>query len=244
MNKNLLDNVVWDLIDRNADYKSVEDAMMALMRPFGVEVVSCVEIRSPSRNSNPFVGRLIGKRDGEWLTRYRKEELHKHDVALKTVSQSQEGFSWSHAETRVITPEEQRVFDIAREHWVSDGFLVPFFGPDGRIGFTGFYGDRICDDPVTRRLFNFAGLSFYRYAYSKALQEKAAESPEIELTDRQTQVLYWISKGKTDTEMAEIMNISPATVNRHVEMAKERICVRSRTEAVHYALIHNLISAS
>ena len=41
--------------------------------------------------------------------------------------------------------------------------------------------------------------------------------------------------------MAQLLKIAEPTVNRHVEMAKKRIGVRSRTEAVHYALMHRLI---
>ena len=41
--------------------------------------------------------------------------------------------------------------------------------------------------------------------------------------------------------MSRLLNIAVPTVNRHVEMAKERIGVRSRAEAVHFALTNNLI---
>lgn len=244
MSNNMLEGRFWDLVDQNASYEEVERALMDMCAPHGVKVISCVEVRAPSKKSPPFVGRLIGKRDGEWLTRYRKEELFKNDVALQHVPVAAGGFSWQEVEKHIQTPEEQNVFDAAREHWVTDGYLMPVTGNDGRIGFTGFYGEEISDDPITRRLFEFAGYKFYQYAYLKSRSELAAEEPIVNLTERQLEVLYWVSKGRTDAEMAKIMNISPATVNRHVEMAKERIGVRSRTEAVYFALLHNLISSN
>ncbi|MAK63000.1 MAG: hypothetical protein CMK09_18680 [Ponticaulis sp.] len=242
MQQNMLEGLFWDLVDDDEDYQQVEKALLDMCSPFGVTVISCVEIRAAAHNSNPFIGRLIGKRDGEWLRRYRREELFKHDVALQHVPRTESGFSWQHVEDMATTKEQRNVFDVAREHWVGDGFLIPNFGADGRIGFTGFYGSEICDDPVTRRLFEFAGNTFYKYAYRKAQEQAVKTQPLIDLTKRQLEVLYWISKGKTDTEMAEILEISPATVNRHVELAKEKIGVRSRTEAVHYALVNDLIS--
>lgn len=244
MNSNMLEGRFWDLVDQNAEYEDVEKALMEMCAPHGVSVISCVEVRAPSKNSAPFVGRLIGKRDGEWLQRYRREELFKNDLALKHVPVAVGGFSWRDAEALIKTPEEQNVFDIAREHWLRDGYLMPVRIEEGRIGFTGFYGQEIDNDPVIRRLFEYAGYKFYQYAYLKSRLGENADDPVVELTGRQLEVLYWISKGKTDSEMSDIMKIATPTVNRHVEMAKERIGVRSRTEAVFFALQHNLISSN
>ena len=238
----MLEGPFWDLVDQNEEYQKVEQSLLDMCTPYGVSVISCVEIKAPSHSVNPFIGRLIGKRDGDWLRRYKREELFKHDVALQHVPKTESGFSWKFAEGMAKTEQERTVFDIAREHWVSDGFLIPNFGAGGRIGFTGFYGMEICDDPVTRRLFEYAGNTFYKYAYRKAQAEAIESQPLIDLTKRQLEVLYWISKGKTDSEMSEILEISPATVNRHVELAKQKIGVRSRSEAVHFALVHELIS--
>tara|TARA_B100000678_G_scaffold75577_1_gene62194 strand:- start:33333 stop:34067 length:735 start_codon:yes stop_codon:yes gene_type:complete len=242
MPQTILEGPFWDFVDQNADYQDVEQALLELCAPYGVEVISCVEIKTPSMSASPFIGRLIGKRDGEYLRRYRKLELDRHDVAFQHIPHASEGFYWGDVQHLAQTKEQQNVFAIAREHWLSDGFLAPFFGPGGRIGFTGFYGKAICDAPVTRRILEVAGNQFYRYAYRKAASDHQSKAGKTQLTDRQKEVLYWISKGKTDSEMSEILRIARPTVNRHVEMAKEALNVRSRAEAVYLALVNNLIS--
>lgn len=39
----------------------------------------------------------------------------------------------------------------------------------------------------------------------------------LKLTTRESQVLFWISNGKTNREIAEILGMSPRTVNKHLE---------------------------
>ena len=238
----MLDGPFWDLVDENADYEKVEQAFLDMCAPLGIHTISCIELRAPTHSSPVFLGRMFGKRDGDYLTRYRKEELVEHDVVAQHAKETAQGFYWDDLKPKAITRKQQDVFSIACEHGFSDGYLSPFYGVGGRMGFTGFFGSKLCNDPVTGRLLNFAGKEFYRYAFQKAAIESIdGAEPVIVLTSRQKEVLYWISKGKTDWEMSRLLNIAVPTVNRHVEMAKERIGVRSRAEAVHFALTNNLI---
>ena len=243
----MLKGKFWDLIDVGASYEDVEQALVELVAPFGVKVVSCLELRSTSSQASPFIGRMFGKRDGEYLTRYRKLELIKHDVVAQHVGKTDLAFYWDDVSHLAITREQKDVFAIAAEHGFKDGLLSPFYGMHGRIGFTGFWGEDIDKDPATRRFLDACGAALYRYAYRKGASEEPGypASPTVanavELTERQREVLYWVSKGKTDWEMSRLLKIAEPTVNRHVELAKQRIGVRTRAEAVHYALMHQLI---
>ena len=52
------------------------------------------------------------------------------------------------------------------------------------------------------------------------------------LTAREAEVLGWIARGKRDTEIGELLFISPHTVGKHVEHIFEKLEVRSRAAAV------------
>ena len=52
------------------------------------------------------------------------------------------------------------------------------------------------------------------------------------LTDREAEVLGWVSHGKTSAEIANIFFVSPETVRKHVENAFEKLGVGKRTAAV------------
>ncbi|WP_067035048.1 response regulator transcription factor [Marinomonas gallaica] len=59
---------------------------------------------------------------------------------------------------------------------------------------------------------------------------------ELALTERESHVLYWIANGKTNREVAEILEMSPRTVNKHLEQIFPKLGVENRTAAAGVAL--------
>jgi DNA-binding CsgD family transcriptional regulator len=60
-------------------------------------------------------------------------------------------------------------------------------------------------------------------------------------TSRERQVLALLASGSTDTEAAELLALSPATVQTHVRNAKAKLGARTRAQAVALALQRGLI---
>ena len=52
------------------------------------------------------------------------------------------------------------------------------------------------------------------------------------LTQREMDVLEWVARGKTNRDVAEILGMSPRTVNKHLEHIYEKLGVETRTAAV------------
>ena len=61
------------------------------------------------------------------------------------------------------------------------------------------------------------------------------------LTPRETEVLSWLAKGKTNRDIADILGMSPRTVNKHLEHIFEKLGVETRTAAA--ALASRAIAA-
>lgn len=51
------------------------------------------------------------------------------------------------------------------------------------------------------------------------------------LTDRESEVLLWVARGKTNRDIGEILGMSPRTVNKHLEHIFEKLGVETRTAA-------------
>lgn len=51
------------------------------------------------------------------------------------------------------------------------------------------------------------------------------------LTARESEVLLWVARGKTNRDIAEILGMSPRTVNKHLEHVFEKLGVETRTAA-------------
>jgi CheY-like chemotaxis protein/DNA-binding CsgD family transcriptional regulator len=56
------------------------------------------------------------------------------------------------------------------------------------------------------------------------------------LTLRESEVLYWVVKGKTNRDISDILGASPATVKKHLERVYEKLGVETRTAAAAMAM--------
>jgi DNA-binding response OmpR family regulator/DNA-binding CsgD family transcriptional regulator len=54
---------------------------------------------------------------------------------------------------------------------------------------------------------------------------------ELGLTSRESEVLSWISKGKTNRDIAQILGLSPRTIDKHLEQIYAKLGVENRTSA-------------
>ena len=59
---------------------------------------------------------------------------------------------------------------------------------------------------------------------------------KLSLTRRESEVLFWIANGKTNREIGEILDVSPRTVNKHLEGVFSKLGVENRTAAAGIAI--------
>ncbi|GCL63141.1 response regulator transcription factor [Pseudaquabacterium pictum] len=85
---------------------------------------------------------------------------------------------------------------------------------------------------VARRL-GAVGLGEVMWLLSLQAAGEAAPSrlATAALTPRETEVLSWVAKGKTNRDVAEILGMSPRTVNKHLEHVFEKLGVETRAAA-------------
>lgn len=58
----------------------------------------------------------------------------------------------------------------------------------------------------------------------------------FQLTMREAEVLYWVSKGKINKDIGEILGASPRTINKHLEHVFQKLGVETRTAAANLAI--------
>jgi DNA-binding CsgD family transcriptional regulator len=55
------------------------------------------------------------------------------------------------------------------------------------------------------------------------------------LTARESEVLFWVGRAKSNSEIAGLLNIQPATVGKHLEHIYPKLGVENRTAAASFA---------
>lgn len=61
-------------------------------------------------------------------------------------------------------------------------------------------------------------------------------SERLQISGREAQVLLWLAQGKSNRDIAEILSLSPRTVNKHLERMFKKMGVENRTSAAAMAL--------
>jgi DNA-binding NarL/FixJ family response regulator len=85
---------------------------------------------------------------------------------------------------------------------------------------------------VAKRLGDIGmGESMWLLSVHAADESAASRLSTAALTPRETEVLSWIAKGKTNRDVADILGMSPRTVNKHLEHVFEKLGVETRAAA-------------
>jgi DNA-binding NarL/FixJ family response regulator len=59
---------------------------------------------------------------------------------------------------------------------------------------------------------------------------------KLAITQRESEVLLWIARGKSNRDIADILTLSPRTVNKHLEQIFSKLGVENRTSAAALAV--------
>ncbi len=75
-----------------------------------------------------------------------------------------------------------------------------------------------------------------RLAKDSGTETPTEFSSELGLTTREGEVLSWLAKGKTNRDIAQILGLSPRTVDKHLEQIYSKLGVENRTAAAAIAV--------
>ncbi|MEP4769994.1 MAG: DNA-binding response regulator [Roseibium sp.] len=73
--------------------------------------------------------------------------------------------------------------------------------------------------------------NLFRVTAEDEVGQISALQQQFALTQREAEVLIWIAKGKSNKDIAEILELSPRTVNKHLEQIFVKLGVENRASA-------------
>ena len=80
------------------------------------------------------------------------------------------------------------------------------------------------------------GELLFRLGLHDARREDEILAQRFALTAREAEVLLWIARGKSNRDVAEILDLSPRTVNKHLETVFSKLGVENRASAAVLAI--------
>jgi two-component system, NarL family, response regulator NreC len=78
--------------------------------------------------------------------------------------------------------------------------------------------------------------------YTRALQQRGAEDTYQLLTEREREILHLLAEGKSNKEVAALLNVSPYTVDTHRTHIMQKLNLHNTAELVLYAVRKKIIT--
>ena len=148
------------------------------------------------------------------------------------------------AKTGDLTDEERKVFAFNRAHGVLAGYTISLpYSSSREKGAVGLATAPGISQHEADQLWAKHGrtiLAMTNVAHLKLLNLPHLNSRRP-LTKRQREVLEWVGDGKTTADIATIMSLTPATVEKHLRLAREVLDVDTTAQAVLKASFQNQI---
>jgi LuxR family quorum-sensing system transcriptional regulator CciR len=181
--------------------------------------------------ADPRIGRLLTNigMPRIWERHYRAS-LYKVDPLPSLSQRNAAAFSWPEAtDAADLTATQRRYLKIAARFGMARGMGVACYGPHGRSGFFGVAWPfkRKPQRRVVQAVHMIGQASFQRYC--QLVQPTSEVQP---LSNRELEVLSWMREGKSNTVIAQILEISRASVDMYVRRIFAKLEVTDRTGAV------------
>ena len=181
----------------------------------------------------------------DWVARLRQADIVK-DPVLRAAERSSVGFRWNRLEELIQLGDADRArLRLAEHHGLGDGFTVPNHVPGEAFGSCHF-SVRVGRQFPDHAIYAAQSIGCFAFAAARELNARNAEPSEnyvepAPLTDRQRDCLVLAARGKSDSVIAQLLDIRPRTVNEHIEAAKRRYAVATRSQLMVRALFRSEI---
>lgn len=143
---------------------------------------------------------------------------------------------------RTISPDEQSVYEFNQRMGVSAGYTVSFNSVSARSkGAISLCARPGLSQDEVDAIWQTHGddiLLMNNIAHLKILTLPHV-APNRALTKRQREALEWVGDGKTTQDIAVLMGLTTATVEKHLRLAREALSVETTAQAVMKAALHN-----
>jgi len=148
----------------------------------------------------------------------------------------------------VVSPDGRILFATAQAHvWMKDFFTGA--GSRNRLPkeLTSWLRDGIAEGHASRFIVDQSGRRLFVHLLCREADSVCLlleQNPGISatlgasgaLTRRQIEVLTWVARGKTNAEIAKILNLKPKTIGKYLERIYPKLGVENRTAAASFIL--------
>lgn len=203
------------------------------------------QYRTPTSLGDPEDFVILTNHCKEYMDGFLRDGLYFHAPMLKWALNHEGAASWRMIQDMMssgtMTPEERKVYEFNKSKGITVGYTVSFTSVSVRSkGAISLASLRRTQDELDAIWAEHGAdiLLMNNVAHLKILTLPYVP-PNRALTKRQREALEWVGDGKTTQDIALLMGLTSATVEKHLRLAREALSVETTAQAVLKASLHN-----
>lgn len=229
------------LLESCRDVETVIQHLSGRMNALGFER-SAYWLRWPQDPEKPHI--ILSTYPQEFVEHYVENDFGTHDMVGRLATNCNRPFAWREiGEKYEITRKQKIIFQESGSVGLREGASVPIHGPNltkATFSVASDLGEKEFSD-----LFAFHRHEIHLLAtgaHEKLMLLGLGRVDDIEaLTERETEIILWISRGYTYGDIAERLMIQEDTVKKHMQSIFRKLGASNGPHAAAMAIIHGLI---
>lgn len=191
---------------------------------------------------------VLSNHDQAYLDEFVQSGMYNHAPMVKWAAVNEGACSWSLireiADSGAMTPSERKILELNKKYDVCCGYSISFHDVSVRAkGAIGLCARRELHQSDVEEIWTEHGreITLINNVTHLRITAMPFASSRRALTPRQREALEWVGDGKTMQDIATIMGLTPATVEKHLRLAREALDVDTTAQAVLKASFQNQI---
>jgi DNA-binding CsgD family transcriptional regulator len=203
-------------------------------------MIFCLQTNHDHLDMKPGVG-VIQNYPEDWMKHYFEKGYERIDPVITYCQNKMDTFTWAEIPQRLrITRMQAQCLNMGIEAGLYNGICTPLWGPNQFAGI-GLASKEKADSLDCSFDLITAYCNHFYIAFQRINRKMDRPEHNIYLTPREHEVLLWAAGGKTDGEIATILNLSEDTVDYNFRNIFKKLNANSRTLATSKALSYGLI---
>lgn len=226
------------------------ELFQAKMLDYGFDrlIYGFTRYRTSQSLGNPEDFVLLTNHDPSYTETFIGKGLYAHAPMMRWILEHDGAFSWSVLADAIkrdeLTVDEKKVLEFNSKHQVTAGYSISFKSLSSRVkGAIALTAKAEMTQAEVDQMWQRHGedILFINNLTHLRILSLPYQSSERALTVRQREVLGWVGDGKTTQDIAVLLDLTPATVEKHLRLARDTLSVETTAQAVLKAAFLNQI---
>ncbi len=229
--------------NKTIDPDQLTDAFLEFLSGHGLDRFVMSEMSHDTTQDKEENHGIVVNYSMDFMSHYIENNYIDHDPVYQRALVTPQPFAWEEAEKQDTSQLGQKVMNEAREAGLYNGIGLSIHRPFGRIIGMGFASSEknVEFSPDTTSVVYAAANQFFMVYADLMKLSNMGLSDQVNLTEREREVLLWLSRGNSKSKVADKMCVSESTVKRHCEHIFFKLKVNNVTLAVFKAVRMGLI---